>query len=206
MARAASSARGRSHIDSLRQREQLDDLDGMHPHDPSDHELLERWRGGDPRAGSHLLDRHAAALTRFFRTRLGEGGEDLVQDTLLACIEAAPRYRGQGSVRAFLLGIARKKLLMHLREQRHHACDPLDDVPLVARGPAPDRIDEQRELRQLSDALRELPSAHRAVLDLYYWEHLDVATIAERLDVAPGTIKSRLARARSELRGRLDAC
>ena len=52
---------------------------------PSDGELFELWAGGDNAAGSALLDRHFAALFRFFRNKAPDAVEDLIQETMLAC-------------------------------------------------------------------------------------------------------------------------
>ncbi len=64
---------------------------------------------------------------------------------------------------------------------------------------------DKREQRLLLGALRELPTDMQIALELYYWEDLSTLEIAEVLGVAPGTIKSRLFRAREQLRERIAA-
>ena len=50
---------------------------------PSDVELLEAWRGGDPAAAEALLERHFATLCRFFRNKVDAGVEDLIQQRMI---------------------------------------------------------------------------------------------------------------------------
>jgi RNA polymerase sigma-70 factor (ECF subfamily) len=61
-------------------------------------------------------------------------------------------------------------------------------------------VARREEERILLQALRRLPLDQQITLELYYWEELPVADIAEVLDVAVGTVKSRLGRAREALR------
>ena len=68
-------------------------------HDDDD-DLLERWRAGDKRAGNALFERHFRSLVRFFRNKVSTGIEDLVQETLLACVRGRDRLRDDGSFRA----------------------------------------------------------------------------------------------------------
>ena len=80
----------------------------------SDTELLDAWRNGDDKAGNQLVRRHFDALFRFFRSRIDDHVADLVQQTFLGCVESRERIPPEG-FRPYLFGIARKKLLMHLR-------------------------------------------------------------------------------------------
>jgi RNA polymerase sigma-70 factor (ECF subfamily) len=173
--------------------------------DPStnDVELLARWREGDAQAGARLLGRHVAHVRRYLTRKLSDHAEDLVQDTFLAAIEHNTRYRGESSFRAFMLGIARNKLRMHLRDHPDPTLECPEQVACAAPT-APCEIDAARVREGLRDALQALPHEQRVALELHYWEQLDIATIARRLDVAPGTVKSRLARARERLREHIE--
>lgn len=83
----------------------------------ADEELLLSWQAGDEDAGMILYDRHFASVARFFRSRVGDGLEDLLQSTFLACAERRTGERVQ-SFRAFLFGIARRQLFMYLRQRK----------------------------------------------------------------------------------------
>src|SRR5258708_6770160 len=84
----------------------------------NENSLLARWRAGDRVAGDELLHLYRPMLCRFFRRRTNENVEELVQDTLVACIRALHRFEGRSSFRTFLLGIAHRQFLMSLRSKR----------------------------------------------------------------------------------------
>lgn len=164
--------------------------------------LFEAWRAGEPEAGSALLRKYVPSLRRFFQTRVALGSEDLVQQTLLACFESAHRFRGESSFKTYLMAIARGQLLMHLRGQgrkAHRLGTLMEDVEDLE----PDlRLWEEQGF--VSDALRRIPSELRQVLELHYWHELKVDEIALLTHVAPGTVKSRLARGRKMVRLQLE--
>jgi RNA polymerase sigma-70 factor (ECF subfamily) len=167
----------------------------------SDAELLERWRAGDDRAGNQLVRRHFDPLYRFFRSRLDDGIADLVQQTFLGCVESRDRIPTE-DFRLYLYGIARKKLLMHLRSRRRrgrviddHAPGEDGDAGTISRV-----IGHREEQRLLFRALRRLSVDLQLGLVLAYWEGLSVADIGTILHIPAGTVKSRLFRARELLK------
>lgn len=183
------------------------------PVPPDDEDLLSRWRAGDAQAGGALVRRHIAALERFFRGKIGAAGElaDLVQQSLTACVRARDRVPDGLPFRAYLLGIARNVLLHELRRRgRKPEPDALDDRDGGAlAGPSalsPSRLVAARdERRLLLRALRGLPYDLQWLIELHYWEDLRQDDVAAVLGVPPGTIKSRLSRARRLLRARIEA-
>ncbi|HLT40149.1 MAG TPA: sigma-70 family RNA polymerase sigma factor [Enhygromyxa sp.] len=176
---------------------------------PDDFELLAAWRAGDDVAGNALVRRHFSSVYRFFRSKLDENVEDLTQQVLLALVEGRDRVREHGNFRAYLFGIARRTLMMHLRG-RYRAgkvFSPSDQsIHDVASGDGSlgELLAARREQRLLVAALRSIPIDFQIVVELYYWEELSVATIAEITEVAPGTVKSRLSRARALLETQLE--
>src|SRR5687768_3769843 len=74
-----------------------------------DARLIERWRAGDERAATELVERHAAALARF-ASSLGERDEieELVQDTFVRAFAALDGFRADSSLRTWLFTIARR--------------------------------------------------------------------------------------------------
>lgn len=174
--------------------------------DSSDQQLLLAWRDGDEDAGNTLVRRHFPVVFRFFRSKLAEGVEDLAQRTFLGCVESANSYRGDASFRAFVLGIARKQLLLHFRTRyrREAVFDPatvsLQDVAPPSGGSPSALLAARDEERLLVAALRLLPVDFQIAVELFYWEELPIIEIAEVLEVAVGTVKSRLGRAREMLR------
>lgn len=173
----------------------------------SDRDLLLAWRAGDRKQGSALFARHAAAVMRFFRNKVGAAAEELTQQTFLALVESIERFREESSFRGYLFGVARNQLLMHLRRQggRREGFDPAT-WSVVDAGAVPDRVvARQEEHTLLLAALARIPVEMQIAFELHYWEGLTVAEIAQAQGDAPGTIKARLSRGRTRLRDALDA-
>ena len=173
--------------------------------EPDDLALLHAWYDGDDGAAELLLQRHFDTLYRFFRSKLDGPIDDLIQSTLLVCIEQRDRFRGDAPFRVFLLGIARNKLLRHLRD-RYRAervfapaqTSVRDVVPAVSASVGA-KLGRGQERELLLHALRMLPLDLQIAVELRYWEELPLAEIARITETIPGTVKSRLARARQML-------
>lgn len=167
----------------------------------SDSDLLTAWRGGEQAAGEALFARHFPSIARFFRNKIDGDIEELIQRTFLGCLEGQERLAGVGSFRGYLFGIARNVLYMHLRGNRRHGAPiDVDVVSLCELGPTASALVAKVEQEQLLlDALVRLPIAHQLVIELFYWEELSVAEIAEAMDVPVGTAATRLRRARQLL-------
>jgi RNA polymerase sigma-70 factor (ECF subfamily) len=170
--------------------------------DRADDELLAAWRDGDRTAADVLVQRHIASLYRFFEPRVGSHTADLVQRTFMAAVEARDRVEDGLRFRAFLFGIARNLLLMHQRSAARKG-RVIDDEPItgVDLGPTPSRVASLRQQQSLLlRALRRLPLDMQITLELFYWEELSRTEIAAVLGVEANTIKSRLQRARTQLK------
>jgi RNA polymerase sigma-70 factor (ECF subfamily) len=169
----------------------------------SDAALLDAWRAGDAAAGNELVRRHFAVVYRFLWNKLDEHAlDDVVQATFLACVTARDRMRDDDAFRSYVLGIARLELLAHLRKQgrRERAMAVHERQPPASMLSPSGHVVRHEEHRLLLFALRAIPLELQIALELYYWESLPVARIAEVMDVPPGTVKSRLSRAREALR------
>jgi RNA polymerase sigma-70 factor (ECF subfamily) len=179
---------------------------GMASETDSDRALLLAWRSGDEEAGNTLVQRHFPVVFRFFRSKVADNVEDLVQKTFLGCVESADAYRGEASFRAFVLGIARRQLLAYLRARYRSeavfdpATQSVQDFATPS-GRSPSAVMAARdEERLLVAALRRLPVDFQIAIELFYWEELPIDEIAHVLEVAVGTVKSRLGRSREMLR------
>ena len=164
--------------------------------------LLERWRDGDREAGNLLFERHFAVVCNFFRNKVSDGVDDLIQRTFVTCLEIEPNFRGDATFRSFLLGIARNVLFRHFRERSRDGrtfapletsvcdIDPTPSVMLAGR---------QRHAHLL-EALRKLPVDLQIALELYFWESWTMKEIAVAQGIPPGTAASRLRRAKEALK------
>lgn len=169
---------------------------------PTDHELLDAWRSGDRRAGRMLFDRYFPAIHRFFNNKVTIGVDDLVQQTFLACTEGRERFRGEGSFRSWLFGIAHNVLLTHLRARYGEHDSALKSA--FDLGPSPSNVlADKAEQRLLLEGLRRIPLDAQIVLELRFWEHMTGPEIAEVLGIPVGTVRTRLRRGQIELERQL---
>jgi RNA polymerase sigma factor (sigma-70 family) len=172
--------------------------------DPSDDELLERWRAGDDRAGHRLLERHFVGLRAFLLARVEDEElvKDMVQDTMLVVLKARDQFRGESKFRTYLYGIARNKVREQMRKlaKDRERFDPASESLADLTGRRQSAIlSDKDEVRRLFDALRLIPVETAELLELYYFQDLSVAELAELEGAKANTIKSRLRLARAKL-------
>jgi RNA polymerase sigma-70 factor (ECF subfamily) len=170
----------------------------------TDFELLDAWRQGDAKRGNELFDRYFDALFRFFRNKVSEGAEDLVQQTFLALVQSRDHFRGDSSFRTYLFTAARSKLYNYLERCGRDAVIDYGVTSCADLGISPSAIvarDEQH--KHLLHALRKLPVDLQVALELFYFERVRGPELAEVLGVPEGTVRSRLRRGRELLRERL---
>jgi RNA polymerase sigma-70 factor (ECF subfamily) len=161
----------------------------------SDEALLLEFQRGSRQAFEELFARYREPLFGFFRRRLAlrERAEELAQETFLAVIQGVARYEPRATVRTYLYGIA-MKLLAAERRKGLVAIPGRSDV-------INDVVDEALWVRQ---ALEKLDANDRELLMLREYEQLSYSEIAELLGLPLNTVRSRLFRARLDLRGHLD--
>lgn len=168
--------------------------------------LLRAWQQGDRGAGQALFKQHSAKVSRFFRTKVPESAEDLTQNTFLALSQSGD-FRGESSFRAYVFGIARNQLLVHLRSRAlaDKRFDPLT-TSATDVGASPAKLAAQRqEQRLLLQALQRIPVDYQVAVELHYFEGLKLDELAAALETPVGTVKSQLSRARVLLRDALEA-
>lgn len=170
--------------------------------DDDDRELLARWRDGDNRAGSRLFDRHFRPLLRFFRNKIENGAEDLIQETLIACVRGRDRLRDDSSFRAYLFATAKFVLYEHIRQQQRGRAVDVEEEALADLAPGlSTAFAKHHEQKILLTALRMLPLEFQVTLELYYWEGLSGVELANALGVPEATVRSRIRRGSDRLRG-----
>ncbi len=167
---------------------------------PRDDELLEAWAKGDANAGERLFERHFSAVFRFFAAKLPGEASDLTQETFLACVKNAREGARMISFKAYLFGIARNQLAMHFRARGRVASPDFSSQSIVDLAPGPSTWLSANERKTiLLQAMCRLCLDHQITLELYYWDELSTEEIGAVTGVAPGTVRSRLSRAREEL-------
>ncbi|MFO7292106.1 MAG: RNA polymerase sigma factor SigM [Actinomycetes bacterium] len=169
--------------------------------DLPDPDLLARAARGDRAAFDELMRRHEdrvfAICLRIVRDR--EVALDTVQDTFLTVFRKAGQFRGESQFSTWLYRVAVNTCYDHLRRRKRRPTEPLPEG-----FEPPDRhVDSALssvELRpDLTTALASLSEEFRTTLVLADVEGFPIGEVARILDVAEGTVKSRLHRARKEL-------
>jgi RNA polymerase sigma-70 factor (ECF subfamily) len=128
-----------------------------------------------------------------------------VLTTMLAVWRGAGSFRGDSSVRSWLIAIARRQARDRRRRHRMHTVgdEALDAQPSGTPGPEHVALD-RAEVAEVAAAIRELAPSQREVLGLVFGAGLSLREAAGVLDVPVGTVKSRLAAARTALSRSLD--
>lgn len=125
--------------------------------------------------------------------------EDVVQDCFANAWRCRHQLRDAALVRPWLFQIMRRCLFRHMTP----CADSFDDSDEAGRLQAPDAgIDDRLDVVK---ALGRIAPIHREVLVLHYFDDMPTAQIAEALEIAPGTVLSRLARARDALKAAMSA-
>lgn len=166
----------------------------------SDRELLAAVAGGERDALRLLYERHAPWLVLRLARRCADQGivDEVVQDTFLAAWRQAERYRGSGEVPAWLWGIAIRRLLDRFRRQplpTSILCEPSEVVQS-----AEEQVLAGVEYGDLAGALQRLSPEFRAVVQATVLDGLSTREAAKLLGIPAGTVKTRMMRARGQLR------
>jgi RNA polymerase sigma factor (sigma-70 family) len=173
----------------------------------NDLELWERTRGGDAEAFGALYERHARPVQSYclWRTADLQAAEDATATVFLEAWRKRERLTlSTDSAVPLLLGIANNVVRRQWRSRRRYR-DALERVRNVGQIPsdleaeAIARVDAIQQLRDGGEAIRQLPRREREVLALLAWSDLSYGEIAEALGLPVGTVRSRLARARTRL-------
>lgn len=141
---------------------------------------------------------HFPMLWRFFRARADHDIDDLIQQTLVLYLESAAKVGPILHPRAYVLRIARSVLFAHYR--RRGTFDPLTHTVRDANCGLSTALANRERDDRIRDALEQLPYALFEAIDLYYGEQLRGPDLAAALGVPEGTVRSRLRRAKDQLR------
>jgi RNA polymerase sigma-70 factor (ECF subfamily) len=166
----------------------------------TDDELMAEVRRGSRAAFETLFERYREPIWGFFRRRTSDPdvSQELAQDTFVAVLEGARRYRALGTFRSYLFGVAYHVLLSHRRKQTHRQTEPFAADPASA---ATDRDD----VIWIREALSTLEESDREILMLREYEGLSYQEIADVRGTPLNTVRSQLFRTRMALKAALEA-
>jgi len=181
----------------------------------TDEELVGQVLAGDGATFGEIVQRHEDRLYNTIYRLVGSADDarDLLQDTFVKAYENLETFRGGSSLYTWLFRIAVNTSLSHRRRRKWvqmsaPAGDEDDPNPgnavadTAAANPADRLVTAETEVL-VQEAINGLDDEHRTVVVLRDIQHCDYRQIAEILEVPPGTVKSRLHRARMMLRDKL---
>ena len=180
------------------------------PADLASAELVERLRRGDLEALGSAYDQHHVAVRAFAGRLVGDSGiaEDLVQDVFVALPDLIGRFRGENSLRSFLIGVAINRARRHVRSasRRRAALSRLGSEPEQASPAASPELvaAERRLLHALARALDRLPLDQRVAFVLCDVEERTSVEAAALVGAPEATLRTRLHHARRKLRALLE--
>ncbi len=154
-------------------------------------------------AVARCADMYGPALGRFCMALLGsqQDAEEALQETLIAAHGAMSQYRKEGSIRAWLFGIARRQCARHLEKNsrhRNHLSIVSDDI-VGDSAPAAHLAAKQRA-RSVRSALDTLKPSEREILVLRYQAELSFREIAQACGIEAATARKRASRGLQRLR------
>ena len=186
-----------------------------------DADRVRRAQAGDHDARAGLLAEYYPRLWGVCRRTLGsaDAADDLAQEVMVRVLRGLDGFGGQSRFSTWAVRIAINACLSHLRKQKVRKTVPLGamqgtdaagsaDAGTVrvrsAEPGAAGRVEQDETLRRLEHALSGLDPLFRVILVLRDMQQMEYAEIAAALDIPVGTVKSRLFRARTALRERLN--
>jgi RNA polymerase sigma-70 factor, ECF subfamily len=175
--------------------------------------LLAAARNGNFHAFGELIERYRAACLKramLILRNLGDA-EDEVQNAFWKALQRLDQYRGDGPFAAWLGRIVENQCLMRLRDERSSRSVCVDESPesnvgveLVYQFAGPeDQLGKQEVISLLRREIRRIPPLLRHVIVLHDLDQLPMTDVAFQLGVSVPAAKSRLMRARGELRSRI---
>jgi RNA polymerase sigma-70 factor (ECF subfamily) len=175
-----------------------------HDEGVEDPALVGALRSGDRRAFAVLVQHETRAVYQAAYRILGRpaDAEDVTQEAFVAAYRSIGTYRGDGSLRGWLLRIATRIAFRRLSQRRETAdLDAVGEPALADRSSEPARavIAAERQ-RAVRDAIEGLPDPYREVVALRFLADLSLAEVAETTGRPLNTVKTHLRRGLERLR------
>ncbi len=183
---------------------------------PTDLELVERVRAGEASAFNDLVDRHARKVFRLARhiTKNDADTEDVLQDAFMKAYSRLDQFEGNSQFYTWLVRIAVNESLMRLRKRKNSKTVSLDEEletdgspirrEVASDGESPEESFSRMETREMLEAaIDSLAEGYRTVFVLRDVEGLSTEETGEMLGLSISAVKSRLLRARLQLREKL---
>lgn len=159
---------------------------------------------GDDDALRQAYDEYGRLVYSFCARSLGtERAKDVTQEVFLSAWRARDRYNpDKGRLGAWLMGIARNRVIDNVRSEKRHSDRRADEDTINLSTEA--EVERTSDQMLVADALRELPERSREVITLAYFHDLTHPQIAERTNIPLGTVKSDIRRGLARIRRHMD--
>jgi len=167
-----------------------------------DLDLICRMASGDENAMREIYATYGQRLFAYALRLTNDHAmaEDVTQETLVIAWHTAGKFRGDGRLIAWLLGIVHHTAMKMMR----HTAEPLESIEETVTGgkASPEEQAQVEEMKRwVRKGLQDLSAEHRAVLELVFYQGLTLNEVADICQCPLGTVKSRLNYARAHLRG-----
>lgn len=153
--------------------------------------LIARWKAGDQRAATEIVQRHAQSLARFAASQgTRDGVDELVQDTFVRAFNSIESFRADASLRTWLFTILKRLMLDRQRADRRHQNQvELDEGHAVQEFNALDGMVADEMLDRVHAAVERLPKLQKEVFTLRVNEGMAYADIARIVDSTEGACR-----------------
>ncbi|MBM4161192.1 MAG: sigma-70 family RNA polymerase sigma factor [Ignavibacteria bacterium] len=176
-----------------------------------DFQLVEAFRSGDERAFEQIIRRYQHQVANIIYLTLGsrEEIEDLSQEVFIRVYKSLDRFEFDASLYSWIYRIAVNLCIDEIRRRKIRKAVSLEffterrleeEKKSKDKATAADPLLREEKQQVIVDALQKLSPGHRAVLLLREYEDLSYVEIARTLHISPQAVKSRIFRAREELR------
>ncbi len=171
--------------------------------------LISRFKNGDNSAFEEIVVKYKDKIYNLCRHMLRDpqNAEDAAQDVFLKAYQALPKFKPEASLYTWLYRIAANTCIDYKRKPIWESIfgNSEEGERLVhdraSDAPSPEQLYQSKEIdRALQEGLAKLSPKLRAIIVLKEMEELSYEEIAETLEISMGTVKSRIARAREELK------
>ncbi|MEE1130940.1 MAG: sigma-70 family RNA polymerase sigma factor [Caryophanon sp.] len=149
-----------------------------------------------------IMKEHSQHLVRIAYLYVKDWGtaEDIVQDVFIKFFQTSDQFRQEASLKTYLTKMTANRAKDHLRSWKYKKQVLFDNVFSQVRG-VDEHVVEKEELKMLGKLLFELPLKYREPLILYYYNEQSIAEIAQDLSLNENTVKTRLRRAKQQMKG-----
>lgn len=181
----------------------LDQMTGTESVVDPDYALIREIAAGSGQALDMLYARHGPSILNFLVTRLSDRqkAEEVLQDVMMAAWRGAGNFRGESRVLTWLLSIARNRAINVYRKHTPDTVSLDEEIDMHGTDTGPlEKVVKLDQSKMVRHAMETLPEHHREILTLVFFQQLSGTEAAQVLDISPGTVKSRLHRAKEALR------